>query len=85
MAPRRYFSFTPSLASVTLLTLYSCGGGTKGPPQYAWFYELDDAARAAAVVKLEPDTQVDHVCSLATWSIQPAPLFAGQSPMKARS
>jgi hypothetical protein len=49
-----------------------CGfGGTKIPVQYEWFFELDDAARAAAVVKLEPDIQVD-LCLLSRYVGHPA-------------
>lgn len=71
MNARLYLSLTPSLASIAILKLCSCGGGTKVPPQYEWFYALDDAARAAAVVGLEPDTQVD-LCLLSRYVGHPA-------------
>jgi hypothetical protein len=71
MTAKRYLSLTPSLASVFLLVTLSSCGGTKIPPEYEWFYELDDDQRATAVVELEPDTQVD-LCLLSRYVEHPA-------------
>ena len=76
MCARRSLLSPLLLAGVILLVaLSSClETAIPVPPHYEWFFELDDVARAAAVVKLEPDTQVD-LCLLSRYVEHPASSF----------